>query len=118
MPQQSTQKSLAADATDARGIIGDKPELWPCGGIGECSIAEPLRRAVGVVDARCSPPKSRVPVALPVRRRLVLHLTNARTMTKTMTKPLLYMCNMEHLESVNKELQLADANVSYRKSGV
>jgi hypothetical protein len=67
---------------------------------------------------RCSTPKSRVPVALPVRRRLVLHLTNAGTMTKTMTKGLLYMCNLEHLQSANKELQPADANVSYRNSGV
>jgi hypothetical protein len=51
-------------------------------------------------------------------RRLVLHLTNAGTMTKTMTKGLLYMCNLEHLQSANKELQPADANVSYRNSGV
>lgn len=39
-------------------------------------------------------------------------------MTKTMTKSLLYMCNMQHMESTTEALQPLEANVSYCNSGV
>ena len=45
-------------------------------------------------------------------------MTCTRTMTKTMTKPLLYMFNMLHMESANEELQPVDAIVSYCNSAV
>ena len=51
-------------------------------------------------------------------RRQSETLTRAGTMTKTMTKRLLYMFNMLHMESANEKLQPVDAIVSYCNSAV
>jgi hypothetical protein len=100
MPEQAAEELSAVNVTELRRVVDGQVFRRSRCSRWQGAVAEPL---------------------MWVRNYLRGHpviLTCTRTMTKTMTKLLLYMFNMLHMESMDEELQPVDASVSYCNSAV